>query len=421
MYQIFKLIRKIFSRILLLDNPDLKENEEILGIVSESANVEVKNVPLSKDEGLGVRSNDNIKRIYNHTNNHSSFNQQPNFEPDDLSEILHIGYNPVNIFAQSEPLNFPYVIMPEPNCIVKPPNKGKQNLTGVTEKDFYNLLANHFGNDFEVLDNCYIKTKLSSQPYEPDIALVYQKKGLNLFIDIEIDEPYQGISGIENRKPLHFQNEDINRNNAFKKRGWIVVRFAEIQIVQNPEGCALFIAQVIQSIHPEFKIQAQLQNSEKIEIIKQWTEEEAIEMSIKKEREKYLGREFSNIEDKNQQITIPKETTYGNNIEGLIKDEPFIQGSKIRNRNPKQLIELPEKVKITEIRRTKKGTYSVFFSPLDSLKPEKWLYRCSTPLKTWKVGDILENGVVIQLTTEPYKINGDIVSNRYEVTIPEKQ
>ena len=79
-----------------------------------------------------------------------------------------------------------------------------------------------------------------------------EKNGINIFLDIEIDEPYEGINDIKNRKPTHFRFADVNRNNEFKNRGWIVVRFAEIQIHQNPDGCCRFIADVIKSIYPQF-------------------------------------------------------------------------------------------------------------------------------------------------------------------------
>lgn len=112
---------------------------------------------------------------------------------------------------------------------------------------------------------------------------------MNIFLDIEIDEPYEGINDINNRKATHFQLSDVNRNNEFKNRGWIVVRFAEIQIHQNPNGCCRFIADVIKSIYPQFTIPQELMSVKHIEPVQQWTKETALDWSRQKYREKYLG------------------------------------------------------------------------------------------------------------------------------------
>ena len=112
---------------------------------------------------------------------------------------------------------------------------------------------------------------------------------VNIFLDIEIDEPYEGINDINNRKATHYQLSDVNRNNEFKNRGWIVVRFAEIQIHLNPNGCCRFIADVIKSIYPQFTIPQELMSVKHIEPVQQWTKETALDWSRQKYREKYLG------------------------------------------------------------------------------------------------------------------------------------
>ncbi|WP_308595378.1 hypothetical protein [uncultured Parabacteroides sp.] len=118
-----------------------------------------------------------------------------------------------------------------------------------------------------------------------------EKNGINIFLDIEIDEPYEGINDIKNRKPTHFRFADVNRNNEFKNRGWIVVRFAEIQIHQNPDGCCRFIADVIKSIYPQFNIPLGLMVAKRIEPVLQWTKELALNWSAQNYREQYLGIE----------------------------------------------------------------------------------------------------------------------------------
>ena len=204
------------------------------------------------------------------------------------SKPKHIGYNPTNIFAQTEPLNYPYVIMPSrPECVIKFPQKGRSGRKGYKEESFLQFIQKYFRDTFKIYDDRYVLAKTNR--YEPDFSLLNEKEGINIFLDIEIDEPYEGINDVNNRKATHFQYADTNRNNEFKNRGWIVIRFAEIQIHQNPEGCCLFIAEVIKSIYPQFNIPQDLATAKRLEPIQQWTKELALTWSKEKYREQYLG------------------------------------------------------------------------------------------------------------------------------------
>jgi len=51
-------------------------------------------------------------------------------EKDDQLKEKYIGYNPINIFSQTEPLYFPTVIMPKPHCVIKFPRKGRSSRRG---------------------------------------------------------------------------------------------------------------------------------------------------------------------------------------------------------------------------------------------------------------------------------------------------
>ena len=226
-----------------------------------------------------------------------------------LSKPKYIGYNPINIFAQTEPLNYPYVIMPSKSgCVIKFPQKGRTGRKGYKEDDFLQYIRKYFKETFEIYDDRYVLTKKNR--YEPDISLLNEKNGINIFLDIEIDEPYEGINDIKNRKPTHFRFADVNRNNEFKNRGWIVVRFAEIQIHQNPDGCCRFIADVIKSIYPQFNIPLGLMVAKRIEPVLQWTKELALNWSAQNYREQYLGIEQFGY------IPIMQETDFA-----LIQDE----------------------------------------------------------------------------------------------------
>lgn len=233
----------------------------------------------------------------------------------------YIGYKPVNVFAQTEPLHYPYVVMPSrPECPIKFPQKGRSGRKGHKENDFLLFIQRHFKDTFNIYDDRYVLTKANR--YEPDFSLLNEKNGVNIFLDIEIDEPYEGINDVNTRRATHFQLSDVNRNNEFKNRGWIVIRFAEIQIHQNPDGCCRFIADVIKSIYPQFVIPHELMSVKRIEAVQQWTKERALFWSKQKYREQYLGiNQFGYMPE-----TIETNITViqGDNVENEVIDDRII-------------------------------------------------------------------------------------------------
>ncbi|MEZ4841916.1 MAG: hypothetical protein R2821_10530 [Flavobacteriaceae bacterium] len=254
-------------------------------------------------------------------------------EKEEQSKEKYIGYNPINIFAQTEPLNYPYVLMPKPNSVIKFPRKGRSGRKGFKEEEFKTYVVKYFKGHYQVFDDRFILVKNSHSPYEPDFTLIDEREGINIFLDVEIDEPYEGLNDIQKRKPTHFQNSDINRNNAFKNRGWIVIRFAEIQVHQEPDSCCRFIADVLKSINPKYNIPESLVKYSKIKSVRQWTKEEAELWSIEKYREKYLGIAAFGLTENGQLLPDIEETELGDKIEEQVKDDKFIP-DEIKTRTP---------------------------------------------------------------------------------------
>lgn len=242
-------------------------------------------------------------------------------EKEEQTKEKYIGYNPINIFAQTEPLNFPYVIMPKLGSVIKFPRKGRVGRKGFKEEDFKTYINKYFRDNFQVFDDRFILVKNTPNPYEPDFTLIDEKACLNLFLDIEIDEPYEGLNDIEKRRITHFQHCDTNRNNAFKNRGWFVVRFAEIQIHEQPDACCRFLSDVIKSISPNFDIHIDLSQVKQILPVRQWTKEEAAIWSKEKYREKYLGIVSFGITSIDQSINPASETELGEQIEEQVEDD----------------------------------------------------------------------------------------------------
>lgn len=225
-----------------------------------------------------------------------------------------IGYEIPNFDAYNSKVGFPKVFFPEANAPIKFPKKGRAHRRGYTEVKFESLLKNCFTSPFEIQSNAYVPTKNGNSYYEPDIIIAYKKNGLNVYLDIEIDEPYDGFS----RNPIHEIGSDDIRNKFFTKRGWIVMRFAEIQIHQEPKKCCELIMKVLAAIIPSYQYPVNYENE--IEVINAWNSLQAKKWSAEKYREKYLGIQsfgsISEIEDELEIIHSEEDKL----IESLIKD-----------------------------------------------------------------------------------------------------
>ena len=151
-----------------------------------------------------------------------------------INSLKKIGYIPSDKFNQETPFRYPVAKMPKGEFI-KLPRKGNINKKSYTENFFFKYLTNHFAKDFTVLNDSIVPPK-TGMAYEPDFVLYDGNKGNTIFLNIEIDEPYEGFS----RTSTHEINSNDLRDLFFQNRGWIVIRFAEIQIHQEPKECLSF-------------------------------------------------------------------------------------------------------------------------------------------------------------------------------------
>ena len=206
-------------------------------------------------------------------------------EETNISKIKAIGYHPTGVFEQGEKYNYPLVLMPKPKTKIKFPRKGCSNKTGYTEELFFEYMQNPFAKDFQLYNDRHIPSKKGHRPYEPDIVLISEKKGKNIFIDIEIDEPYEGFG----RTPTHEVGKDIIRNEFFTNRGWVVIRFSERQIHQDPKECCFHIAKVIAALDSEYEIPFHITLYGTLEQDKSWDSLQSKKWAKERYREKYLG------------------------------------------------------------------------------------------------------------------------------------
>ncbi|WP_299060450.1 hypothetical protein [uncultured Polaribacter sp.] len=200
------------------------------------------------------------------------------------STTKRVNYSTDNVITSTT--QYPVIRKPQQKSIIRSFRLGRNNRKGYKEEAFYDAIKKHFYNDFNVLDNAMVAIGEGTNPYEPDIAMISKGKK-NIYIDIEIDEPYAGVS----RKLTHCYPEDINRDNYFVDRGWFVIRFSEYQVHHQIEECLREIVKVIAAIHISFTT-GNISSFKSIDKINCWSTAQAQLWETQNYRENYLNHTF---------------------------------------------------------------------------------------------------------------------------------
>ena len=233
---------------------------------------------------------------------------EPNQEQTDDLRIL---FKPNSHFLQDDQYQYPVVKMPKQNTILKLPRAGRSNQKGYKENHFFNQIKKSVV-DIELANDVHMVIPNFNKPYEPDIVLFY--KSLNLYIDIEIDEPYDGYY----RYPTHYINpeDEVKQDNIrdlfFTESGWVVIRFTEKQVHCQTNECIHHINNVLNSIYNR-----SFTNDVKCEKESQWDYNQCIQWQKFYYREKYLGIDRFQKQHSYKEIQI--DTEENESIENVIK------------------------------------------------------------------------------------------------------
>lgn len=223
------------------------------------------------------------KKIYRQPSEHSEENDKKlilSEENPEQTDDLRIKYHPNDFFEQEDSLyTYPVVKMPREGSYLKLPRKGRSQGRGYKERDFFNALCANIP-ELEVTADLHMAIPFFNRPYEPDIVLMDRE--LNLYIDIEIDEPYDGYY----RFPTHEIEKDDTRDLFFTESGWVVIRFTERQVHLQEKQCISYIKDVLNSIYfYRFEETSNCQSEP------QWDYQQAVRWEKQHYREKYLGIE----------------------------------------------------------------------------------------------------------------------------------
>ncbi len=161
------------------------------------------------------------------------------------------------------------------------PSKSNENTrVGACEKEFELILKRHFG--MCVFSQQELVVPKHERPYSADFLVV--EPITNLHVDLEIDEPF----AFGTREPIHCVGMDDYRNKCFLEANWIVLRFAEEQIVSQPLRCSRVLANVLYKYTANETWRELFKDVEKITPIYQWTDRKSKKLSRQEYRRKYL-------------------------------------------------------------------------------------------------------------------------------------
>ena len=195
------------------------------------------------------------------------------------TDNLRIQFTPNDKFDSADV--YPIVYSPAPNAYLKLPRNGRSNVRGYKELDFLAEIGREF-TDISVSDDLHLKIPGRYAPYEPDIVLY--DESINLYIDVEIDEPYDGYS----RLVTHIlEGRDTVRDIFFKESGWVVVRFTEKQVHLSCPQCIRTLRNIVDTMRGQAKPSFTI-----IEKEPRWNRRQAILWEKELYREKYLGIQF---------------------------------------------------------------------------------------------------------------------------------
>ncbi len=215
----------------------------------------------------------------------------PKIETDEiLNKNLYVDYDS---FLRDNVESYPILRIPKKGCIVRTHRIGSKKRRGHKEKTFQMAIQQCYSSVFSISGNIRLNTGIETRPYEPDIAIIDLKSDKNIRIDIEIDEPYAGIT----RQATHCKGEDYARDSYFIDRGWIVIRFSEFQVHTFEKQCLKFIGTVIKSIDNNFTIPKELLLFPDIAYEEMWDLIQAQKWEKENYRENYLNHKFEEVEE----------------------------------------------------------------------------------------------------------------------------
>jgi hypothetical protein len=126
------------------------------------------------------------------------------------------------------------------------------------------------------IPNCVVKSGEGlnlGYTFTPDVII--HVPSLNLWIDIEVDEPWF-VDELGQKQPIHYIGKDRYRDERFLQSNWVVFRFAEEQVAKQVESCTKEVADFLQLF--DVNTSSKFRSITTIKKIRCWTYEQALDV-----------------------------------------------------------------------------------------------------------------------------------------------
>lgn len=164
--------------------------------------------------------------------------------------------------------------------ILKPQQISQKPIIGYTEPLMLEELRKlcKINTELRIIENVGIPISGCHWQFVPDFVIYHER--VNLYIDIEIDEPYV----MESRKPIHcIDGRDIERDKYIINNGWVIIRYSERQVYKHLDETIKDLQSKISWLIDDDVCPSSLLSDNR------WTHDEAKILAKENYREQYLG------------------------------------------------------------------------------------------------------------------------------------
>lgn len=202
--------------------------------------------------------------------------------------LPRIGFHAAQPLIEAGRPSYPRITAPRPASFVKAAEPGCTAPVPLLAHRMARLVDRYLGETVEVKTRVRLAGPTGMPYFEPDLVVVHRNARLRLHLAIEIDVPYdaEGLprNTCDAQGPPH-----ALRDRQMAARGWVIVRFAEEQVVRDPGGCCRYIAEVLRALTPSWTLPPEIEAVPMLEALACWSEAEARAWAAAARRERYLG------------------------------------------------------------------------------------------------------------------------------------
>ncbi len=135
-----------------------------------------------------------------------------------------------------------------------------------------------------------------------DFAYIDPLTGLHL--DIQVDEPFYLHPETGSCEPRNFIGSSSSRDQVLLRKGWVVIHFAEEQVIRYPKSCCRAVAETIAQVTGSAFWRELFANVPELPQVPRWTAEESMQMAIDEFRARQARKKAAGI----QARLLPEQT-----------------------------------------------------------------------------------------------------------------